>query len=161
MPISCPVLCCDYKGFGLCFVAFAGIAVLQPLLTELPIIRGENTTARTSIPRGTSSMPDGCVMPMPVVTAHTPVVSCSQRTQAAITTMAIGTQCCLGLLTSTSSQTEEEFPDVDNARSGAFGEWTASQDGAGILTKADPHTCSCQPRSRTTDYKMHGNIGVP
>ncbi|XP_077545903.1 uncharacterized protein LOC144158709 isoform X2 [Haemaphysalis longicornis] len=116
----------------------------------------KNTTALTRISRGTSSMPDSCVMAMPVVTAHPPVVSCSQRTQAAITTMTIGTQCCLGLLTSTSSQTEE-FPDVENALSGAFGKFPASQDGAGILTKADPHTCSCQPRSRNTEFFLNDN----
>ncbi|XP_077545529.1 uncharacterized protein LOC144158491 isoform X2 [Haemaphysalis longicornis] len=48
---------------------------------------------------------------MSVVAASSRVVSCSQKTQATVTTSARGTQCTPTLLISASSQTEEKFPD--------------------------------------------------
>ncbi|XP_077545530.1 uncharacterized protein LOC144158491 isoform X3 [Haemaphysalis longicornis] len=47
---------------------------------------------------------------MSVVAASSRVVSCSQKTQATVTTSARGTQCTPTLLISASSQTEEKFP---------------------------------------------------
>lgn len=75
-------------------------------------------------------------------------MSCSQTTQAAISTATIGTQCSLGLLISSSSQTCEEFPvvQVHDAQAGAsFERFPASQDGADIMAMASPYTCYCHP----------------
>ncbi|XP_077545525.1 uncharacterized protein LOC144158490 isoform X2 [Haemaphysalis longicornis] len=56
-------------------------------------------------------MSDGCIMAIPTDAAHNRNVSCrSQKTQAAITSNAIGTQCGLMLFKNTSSQTAAEFP---------------------------------------------------
>ncbi|XP_077545889.1 uncharacterized protein LOC144158705 isoform X4 [Haemaphysalis longicornis] len=109
----------------------------------------EKTAALTSTLRSTPSMPEGCAMTLSTVAACSQDVSCSQRTQATIATMAIGTQCCLRLLTSTSSQTDEQFSvlELENAQSAGLGKFPASQGGTDIVAKAGPHTCSCQPHS--------------
>ncbi|XP_077545509.1 uncharacterized protein LOC144158480 isoform X4 [Haemaphysalis longicornis] len=55
-------------------------------------------------------MPEGCVTAMSVGAASSRVVSCSQQTQATVTTSVRGTQCAPPLLISASSQTEKKFP---------------------------------------------------
>ncbi|XP_077537186.1 uncharacterized protein LOC144149479 isoform X2 [Haemaphysalis longicornis] len=100
-------------------------------------------TLTASIPRATSSA-EGCVVATSVDAASSRVGSCSQKIQAAVPTNAIGTQCTLRFVISTSSQTEEEFPvrDVDKTQDDASGKFSASGDGVYIVAKAGPRTCS-------------------
>lgn len=47
---------------------------------------------------------------VPTAVAHSPDMSCSQETQAAVSTATTATQCALRFLSSSGSQTEEDFP---------------------------------------------------
>ncbi|XP_077545531.1 uncharacterized protein LOC144158492 isoform X1 [Haemaphysalis longicornis] len=109
---------------------------------------------------GTSLMPEGNVVALSAVAAQSWDVSCSRRTQATIpTTSSIGTQCCLRLRTSTSSQTEEEFLvlDLENYQSADVGKFPASQGGTDIGANAGPHTFSCQPHFGNTGSFLSNN----
>ncbi|XP_077545295.1 uncharacterized protein LOC144158348 isoform X2 [Haemaphysalis longicornis] len=72
---------------------------------------GEGTALTAGILWATSSTPERCVTAMSVGVASGQVVSCSQKTQATVTTSARGTQCAPKLFISASSQTERKFPD--------------------------------------------------
>lgn len=88
---------------------------------------------------------------------------CSQTTQAAISTATIGTQCSLGLLTSSSSQTCEEFPvlQIHDAQAGAsFERLPASRDGADIMALASPYACYCRPHFGNTRIFSNNSEGI-
>ncbi|XP_077545309.1 uncharacterized protein LOC144158348 isoform X9 [Haemaphysalis longicornis] len=102
---------------------------------------GEGTALTAGILWATSSTPERCVTAMSVGVASGQVVSCSQKTQATVTTSARGTQCAPKLFISASSQTERKFPGC------ALEQFSASGDGAEVAAEGGLRTCSCHPCS--------------
>ncbi|XP_077545100.1 uncharacterized protein LOC144158240 isoform X5 [Haemaphysalis longicornis] len=104
---------------------------------------------RASVPHAvTSSMLSSCVPAKSTDEACSQDVSCSQQTQAAIATSAMGTQCALTLLINGSSQTEQELSvlEVNYTQvgdSGGLDRFATSRDDADISAEPSRHTCSC------------------
>ncbi|XP_077545262.1 uncharacterized protein LOC144158313 isoform X3 [Haemaphysalis longicornis] len=103
---------------------------------------------KARIPHAVTSLrPNTCVPAMSADRACCQNASCSHQTQATIATSPIGTQCALRVLISRSSQTEGEFPvlEEDDAQAGAAVEkHRASRAGADFAGK--PHCiCPCRP----------------
>lgn len=124
----------------------------------MPVSGGATLTA--SVPLATSLTPAPCVMAVSLDAACRQHVSClSQGTQATITTSAIGTQ-CLPMFLSTSSQTGEEFPDLemDSAQAGASEKSPTGQIEADITTEAHLPTF-CQLLSGKTGSLIGGLHG--
>ncbi|XP_077546657.1 uncharacterized protein LOC144159197 isoform X2 [Haemaphysalis longicornis] len=117
-------------------------------------------TQTESMPLATTLMPENFVMAVSTDAAHNQDVSCSsQGTQAAITFSAIGTQCALLCLNSTSSQTEEDFSvlEVNDATACASRKFSVSQDGANIVRKSGL-ACSCCAHSSNTGSSFSGEL---
>ncbi|XP_077545627.1 uncharacterized protein LOC144158545 [Haemaphysalis longicornis] len=111
----------------------------------------EGRTPTAGILSATSSTPYGCFIPMYVGAASNRVVSCSQKTQAAVATSARGTQYAVTLITA-SCQTEKTFRvrNLDRAEACVLEQFSASGDGADIAVEGGFRTCCCRPCSGNT-----------
>ncbi|XP_077545069.1 uncharacterized protein LOC144158231 isoform X4 [Haemaphysalis longicornis] len=140
---------------ALCMPATTPWDLVEPL--RLLVKRTRCPMLKARIPHAvTSLMPNTCVPAMSADGACCQNVSCSQQTQATIATSPIGTQCVLTVLISRSSQTEGEFPvlEEDDAQAGAAVEkHRASRAGADLAGK--PHCiCSCRPHPGNKSMKI-------
>ncbi|XP_077545679.1 uncharacterized protein LOC144158576 isoform X6 [Haemaphysalis longicornis] len=149
------------------------------------VLHRDTAALTSSMAHATSSMSGGYMMTIRTYAAHNRSVSCrSQKTQAAITTNAIGTQCGLMLFKSASSQTAAEFPgtleqewegfpaafletvlDEDNAQVCAPMKFASSQDGGYIAVDAGLHIGSCDLHSGNTrrycnTHIKHGTCNI-
>ncbi|XP_077545618.1 uncharacterized protein LOC144158541 isoform X10 [Haemaphysalis longicornis] len=109
------------------------------------------------MPLAVTLMPENFIMAVPTAAAHYRDVSCSSRgTQAAITFSAMGTQCALMCLSSTSSQAEEEFAvlEVNDATACDSRKFSVPQDGSNIVVKPGM-VCSCCTHSGNTGQPHH------
>ncbi|XP_077545261.1 uncharacterized protein LOC144158313 isoform X2 [Haemaphysalis longicornis] len=118
---------------------------------------------KARIPHAVTSLrPNTCVPAMSADRACCQNASCSHQTQATIATSPIGTQCALRVLISRSSQTEGEFPvlEEDDAQAGAAVEkHRASRAGADFAGK--PHCiCPCRPHPGNKRETTQAGMGV-